>query len=386
MNRIIAMLVSVVMAFGMLIASTSTASAHTPNVYAKCTGIEVYLTAYADSQPARDAEGYTEREYTKTVPAVVEKQTLWAKHNIFGTPTGETKWAKNKPSATVGSWRSTGKTREVELEPKKVMTDWFKSDPQGWTPTGKTRFVETKPAQDAKTNTVTVSINGAVSMFTFGTSFNRTFPVPQDGAITEWSVVVDAHDGDQYDVRKSGTVGPCGEKPKPEKPDALVVNGEWADGDFVCTDTEVIQTRTVTTTEYVFDTESWTWVAGEPVVTEQTQTRPLTEEESTCPVIPEEPEPPVVTPESPVTPEPPVDNPQPPVTDTPKPDAPQKDVTKPDSPKKDIGTPVHIEKKDMTKRVAQDTLPNAGGPSIVAGIAAVLALIVGGVLLFRRKR
>ena len=60
------------------------------------------------------------------------------------------------------------------------------------------------------TNTLTVFIDGA-QVFTadFGTGFNQTFPVPQDGAVHSWTVVIDSSD-DQWDVTNSGQVGPCG--------------------------------------------------------------------------------------------------------------------------------------------------------------------------------
>lgn len=57
----------------------------------------------------------------------------------------------------------------------------------------------------------------------------------------------------------------------------IVTYGEWEDGTWVCGDTTVEQTRTVTTT------------VGEaqPVVTTETQTRDLTQEEiGTCPLVP----------------------------------------------------------------------------------------------------
>ena len=61
------------------------------------------------------------------------------------------------------------------------------------------------------TNTLTVLIDGA-QVFTvvdFGTSFNQTFPVPQDSAVHSWAVVIDSSD-DQWDDTNSGSVGPCG--------------------------------------------------------------------------------------------------------------------------------------------------------------------------------
>jgi len=112
-----------------------------------------------------------------------------------------------------------------------------------------------------------------------------------------------------------------------------------------------------------------------PTTPEPTPTATPTTPEPTEPTV--TPEPPVDTPETPVTP--PETN-APPKTDTPP------AADKPEAPKKDIGTPVHIEEKSHDEPGVINTLPNAGGPSIIAGIVAVLAVIVGGVLLFRRKR
>jgi hypothetical protein len=47
---------------------------------------------------------------------------------------------------------------------------------------------------------------------TFGSSFDQTFPVPQDGATTTWSAFVEAADG-SYHGEDAGSVGPCGTPP-----------------------------------------------------------------------------------------------------------------------------------------------------------------------------
>ncbi|MGL4999447.1 MAG: LPXTG cell wall anchor domain-containing protein, partial [Cetobacterium sp.] len=61
------------------------------------------------------------------------------------------------------------------------------------------------------------------------------------------------------------------------QPDDKVLVSEWTDGKYECDDTIVEQTRTVTTTPYVLDGE--TWVEGESKVVTETQTRDLTAEE-----------------------------------------------------------------------------------------------------------
>ncbi len=61
-------------------------------------------------------------------------------------------------------------------------------------------------------NQWSVTIGGATQSGTFGASFDQTFPVPQDGAITSWSGAVAAQDG-SYPGQGSGSVGPCGTPP-----------------------------------------------------------------------------------------------------------------------------------------------------------------------------
>ncbi len=57
-------------------------------------------------------------------------------------------------------------------------------------------------------NRWSVTIDGTTQSGTFGSSFDQTFPVPQDGATTAWSAFVEAADG-SYHGEGSGTVGPC---------------------------------------------------------------------------------------------------------------------------------------------------------------------------------
>jgi hypothetical protein len=59
------------------------------------------------------------------------------------------------------------------------------------------------------TNRWSVTINGVTHDGTFGSSFQQTFPVPQDGTTTTWSGYVEAEDG-SYHGEDAGSVGPCG--------------------------------------------------------------------------------------------------------------------------------------------------------------------------------
>ena len=61
------------------------------------------------------------------------------------------------------------------------------------------------------------------------------------------------------------------------QPEDKVTFTEWVDGEFECDATEVPQTRTKTVTPYVLSEGEW--VEGTPVVTTETDSRPLTAEE-----------------------------------------------------------------------------------------------------------
>ncbi|QWY84085.1 hypothetical protein SEA_A3WALLY_278 [Microbacterium phage A3Wally] len=63
----------------------------------------------------------------------------------------------------------------------------------------------------------------------------------------------------------------------PPKPETKVEFSEWVDGEYECTATEVPQTRTKSVTTYELVDNKW--VAQAPVITTETQTRPLTAEE-----------------------------------------------------------------------------------------------------------
>ena len=63
----------------------------------------------------------------------------------------------------------------------------------------------------------------------------------------------------------------------PDYPGDDVSYGDWVDGDYDCDDTTVEQTRTKSVTSYTLVDHEW--VAGTPVVTEETQSRDLTEAE-----------------------------------------------------------------------------------------------------------
>ena len=64
--------------------------------------------------------------------------------------------------------------------------------------------------------------------------------------------------------------------PDPE-PETKVEYGEWVTGEYDCDDTQVKETRTVTTTTYTLVGEKW--VANDPVISQEPRIRDLTEQE-----------------------------------------------------------------------------------------------------------
>lgn len=64
-------------------------------------------------------------------------------------------------------------------------------------------------------NKLTVFIDGGAPYFVnFGSSYSFTYPVPQNGATSSWSVTIDANlntgNATAYDKTFTGRVGPCG--------------------------------------------------------------------------------------------------------------------------------------------------------------------------------
>lgn len=130
-------------------------------------------------------------------------------------------------------------------------------------------------------NKWSVTIGGVTQSGTFGSSFEQTFPVPQDGATTSWSASISAEDG-SFPGQGSGSVGPCGTPPPPT--DVCVdLPGDQPDGtgctppaDVVRADSKALEGCDVTfdgttygageltydeqyTDTHVFDTTTNTW-------------------------------------------------------------------------------------------------------------------------------
>lgn len=141
-------------------------------------------------------------------------------------------------------------------------------------------------------NEVTVTIDGTqVDDQQFGASFNQTYPLGDQYAAHTYEVKVNAWDGKQYDLDKSGSLDAC--KTDPAQPPAQVTDTDWVDGTAVCGDTTIAQTRTETTTPYVLVDHEWVLDSDHATSVTQTQTRPLSDAElaalqqSCAPPIPE---------------------------------------------------------------------------------------------------
>lgn len=168
-----------------------------------------------------------------------------------------------------------------------------------------------------KANKWEVTIGDNTQTGTFGANLNQTFPVPQDGKTTTWSAKIEAYNGSYSTGLKTGTVGPCGDKPvKPE--DSVTPYSE----ETVNCESNVATTKhweIVVGTE--FDTNVWAWVPLAPVRVDLPDTTREVEPgecEVTCPEGEEISNGVCVTPDPPCVekdgcdPKPPVD------TDTPK--------------------------------------------------------------------
>lgn len=143
-------------------------------------------------------------------------------------------------------------------------------------------------AYDAdEANRWTATVGGVTTSGTFGESLSRTIPVAQGGATTTWSAVIEASDG-SYRAARSGTVGPCGKPPIPERP-ADTVETKQETGTPDCATFTVTTTASSRTIPFVHDEASNTWVPGTPgewAVT-RTQTREATAQECARPPAPE---------------------------------------------------------------------------------------------------
>lgn len=222
-------------------------------------------------------------------------------------------------------------------------------------------------------NSITVSINGAVvwSDPDFGKGVNRMFPLDQ-GRMNHWRVVIDAWDGDRYDVDTSGTEKPCKPEPSPSPtPTPTPTPSETATPTPTPTEPStptVTPTPTDTPTATPTPTETPT---PTPTVTETpTPTPTVTDSPSPTPTATETPEP---TPTPSVTPEP-----TPSETTTPTPSPSVTATVKPSE--KPSAKPTSARVRETYGELAYtgpgDWLPWVGGTAAVLVAAGIVAIAV----------
>jgi hypothetical protein len=74
---------------------------------------------------------------------------------------------------------------------------------------------------------------------------------------------------------------------QPAAPEPKIEYSNWEDSEWVCGDTEVTQYRIKTTTPYIWDAETKSYIEGESTNEQESQTRQLSHEEiGTCPLLP----------------------------------------------------------------------------------------------------
>lgn len=360
---------TLLLAAGLMTLGVTSASAHTPEVSADCSVVNVTATRY-ETKPGTEATYWPEHLFTKTIerwdtngswsgegwiktgesrpsnsvkdaardetvanpdysPAVTEVshvEYLRYTYNPKGDPQTSTpltdpgKWQvdhKKYDGSEVGVvlhkgngngsyfyWTATtvidipgapasgeptivihhDATYWAEWQFTKTTEHWDTNS--SWSGEGYVLTSTTRPSGAVKTpgtgdnatpNTVTVTIDGTVvEDSAFGSEFRGSYNLdPSTGhsyvvAITAWNDPT----GDRgWTKTFEGTTTACYDT----QPPALVVPGEWVDGQFECGDVTVEQSRTVSTTEYVLD--GYEWVKGETTTSTETQTRDLSADE-----------------------------------------------------------------------------------------------------------
>jgi|GEM_PF-6856717 len=136
-------------------------------------------------------------------------------------------------------------------------------------------------------NRWTVTVDGVTTKGTFGAGVDKTVPVPQEGRTTQWSATIEAFDGG-YRQSRSGSVGPCGTPPVPDRPADKVETRERVTPPD-CTTFTVTTVKESRTIPWTYDKASNAWVAGTPGAWVQTasQSREATSQECVRPPEPE---------------------------------------------------------------------------------------------------
>ena len=174
-----------------------------------------------------------------------------------------------------------------------------------------------------------VVVNGVATLYSVaaGTVETKAFSGAQPGS----QVIV--QDGEAIKLSSATVPNKC-DTPVPPKPEPVVT--ETSSTSQECGDDFRTINRTVTTTDWVFDEKTWTWIEGAPMTESFTETVVVD-------VVP------CVTPP---------EKPTPPVSDTSK----------------------------VTPLVRDGVLPSTGGPELTLGLLGALLVIAGGGLLAVRRR
>jgi hypothetical protein len=249
LTKVIAGSTTAVLAIGLAVVGVAApASAHTPNFSSTCSVLTVNLSDYSASVPAKAAEGYTEYNWSKTTTVtktqVGSPGTGWVQGDAVqwefqhGTSQGHTStawhdsptWNSEDNQNLSDGWVLTGNI-QYTWTLTTTQTQWAQISPgSGWVK-GASRFVVTKAAVPAKTNHVTVTIDGVIKAdVDFSTSYSNTFTYANSTSAHNWRVQVTAWDGSQYNEDTSGTSKPCATPVAPSYT-AAVCTGPGTSGD-----------------------------------------------------------------------------------------------------------------------------------------------------------
>ena len=214
---------------GLALASTTAASAHTPEITDTCTSIDAVLTNY-EYVPGSPAEFET-KVITPAVPAVPEVLEVLGDPPLISAAVPAVTTVENEYTKETGVYGES-------------MTKWFpeNANPQGWVATGNFRIVEITPAQPAvygpqpvlvayqpaipaqaevtaqvetkaavpaQDNTITLILDGVTvaGPIHFGTSYTGSYPLTGTQAHS-YKVVIDAI-GTKYDKTITGKTTVC---------------------------------------------------------------------------------------------------------------------------------------------------------------------------------
>lgn len=185
------------------------ASAHTPSVSATCSTLSVNLADYADSVPAQDEVSHIVHHHDLVTPEVPEvpavpevSHTEYLYKQII---TGHEKWLDSLTWNPGLGWYYSGESKVVVDQEAVSAVPAVPAVYNDWDET-----IVDSPAQDAKTNHVTVSVDGTtVEDSDFGSTFTKDYSLGDQYVTHDWHVVVTAWDNSEYNLDQSGTTTAC---------------------------------------------------------------------------------------------------------------------------------------------------------------------------------